>query len=51
MKENEGLQMEYTMDMCPKTLDYLARTAYIAIDPDWSVDDIAKVAEIINQSL
>lgn len=51
MKENEGLQMDYTMDMCPKTLDYLARSAYIAIDPDWAADDIAKVAEIINQSL
>lgn len=51
MKENEGLQMDYTMDMCPNTLDYLARTAYIAIDPDWAADDIAKVAEIINQSL
>ncbi len=51
MKENEGLQMDYTMDMCPKTLDYLARTAYIAVDPDWSADDIAKFAEIINNAL
>lgn len=51
MKENEGLQMDYTMDMCPKTLDYLARTAYIAIDPDWSEGDIAKIAEIINNAL
>lgn len=51
MKENEGLQMDYTMDMCPNTLDYLARTAYIAIDPDWSEGDIAKIAEIINNAL
>ncbi len=51
MKENEGLQMDYTMDMCPKTLDYLARTAYISIDPDWSADDVARIAEIINNAL
>lgn len=51
MKENEGLQMDYTMDMCPKTLDYLARTAYIAIDPDWSEEDVANVAGIINNAI
>ena len=51
MKENEGLQMDYTMDMCQKTLDYLARTAYIAIDPDWTIDDIAKVAGTVNKAL
>lgn len=51
MKENEGLQMDYTMDMCPKTLDYLARTAYIAIDPDWTAEDIAKLAEKINNAI
>ena len=51
MKENQGLQMDYTMDMCPKTLDYLARTAYIAIDPDWTDEDIARVAEIINNAI
>lgn len=51
MKENEGLQMDYTMDMCPKTLDYLARTAYIAIDPDWSEENVANVAGIINNAI
>jgi hypothetical protein len=51
MKENEGLQMDYTMDMCPNTLDYLARTAYVAVDPDWTDEDIAKVAEIINNAI
>ena len=51
MKENEGLQMDYTMDMCPKTLDYLARTAYIAVNPDWTAEELAKVAEVINKSI
>ena len=47
MKENDGLQMDYTMDMCPKTLDYLARTAYISIEPDWTEEDINRVASVI----
>jgi hypothetical protein len=51
MKENEGLQHNYTMDMCPKTLDLLSRTAYIGINPDWTAEDIASVAEKINKAL
>lgn len=51
MKENQGLQMNYTMDMCPKTLDYLARTAYVSINPDWTGEELEKAAEIINKSL
>lgn len=51
MKENEGLQMDYTMDMCPKTLDYLARTAYIAVNPDWTAEEIENVAGIINNAI
>ena len=51
MEANKDLQHNYTMDMCPKTLDLLARTAYVAIDPDWSEADLEKVAQIINSSL
>ncbi len=51
MEENQGLQMDYTMDMCPKTLDLLARTAYIAINPDWTEEENTKIAEIINNSI
>ena len=47
MKENQGLQMDYTKDMCPKTLDYLARTAYISINPDWTEEELNNVAKII----
>ncbi len=47
MKENQGLQMDYTKDMCPKTLDYLARTAYISINPDWNEEELNSVAKII----
>lgn len=49
MKENQGLQMDYTMDMCPNTLDFLERTAYINLNPDWTAEDIERIANIINK--
>ena len=51
MKENQGLQMDYTMDMCPNVLDYLARTAYIWVSPDWTDEKRNEIAEIINSAL
>ena len=51
MESNKNLQHDYSMDMCPKTLDLLARTAYIAIDPDWTEDKVSEVAGIINNAL
>jgi dTDP-4-amino-4,6-dideoxygalactose transaminase len=47
-KENQGLQMNYTMDMCPKTLDLLKRTLYIPINPEWNEADLARIAEAMN---
>ncbi len=49
MEANQGLQMNYTMDMCPRTLDLLSRTAYVAINPDWTEADIAFVAGVLNK--
>ena len=51
MEANKELQTDYSMDMCPKALDYLARTAYISINPDWSEEDVTKIAEIVNNSI
>lgn len=51
MEANKDLQMDYSMDMCPKALDLLARTAYIAINPDWTEEENSKVAEIINNAI
>ena len=50
LKENQGLQMDYTMDMCPRTLDLLARTAYINLSPDWLDEEIDDIANKINAS-
>lgn len=51
MEANKDLQHDYSMDMCPKTLDLLARTAYVAIDPDWTAERVASVAKIINDAI
>ena len=45
MEANRELQQNYTMDMCPRTLELLACTAYLAVSPDWSD---AELAQIIN---
>lgn len=51
MKENQGLQFNYSMDMCPHALDLLARTAYIFVSPDWTEAEIETIAETVNSSL
>lgn len=40
MEANKNLRVNYDKDMCPKTLDVLARTVYISIKLDWSEKDI-----------
>lgn len=38
---NQGLRMNYTRDMCPRTLDILARTVFLSLHPDWSEEEVA----------
>ena len=40
MEANKDLNMDYSEDMCPKTLDLLSRTVYVAIDPDRTEQEI-----------
>ena len=40
--ENKGAQMDYSRDMCPRTLEILARTVFISIRPDWKVSDVRR---------
>lgn len=40
--QNQGLNMNYTNLMCPKTLDILKRTVYISLNPDWSAEEIER---------
>ena len=43
MPQNQGLRINYSKDMCPKTLDLLARTAFVSLRADWSDDKINSV--------
>ena len=51
MAANQGLQTDYTPNMCPATLDYLSRTAYVAVDPDADADAVERTAQILNASV
>lgn len=39
---NQGLRMNYTPDMCPRTLDILSRTVFISLHPDWSEEEVTR---------
>jgi dTDP-4-amino-4,6-dideoxygalactose transaminase len=36
MPGNKGLRLNYTKNMCPRTLDILKRTVFINLHPDWT---------------
>lgn len=42
LPQNQGLQTDYSPDMCPRTLDYLSRSVYLPLHCDWDdgvIDD------------
>jgi dTDP-4-amino-4,6-dideoxygalactose transaminase len=43
LPQNKELRTVYSADMCPKTLDLLARTVYISLHPDWSDEKVNEV--------
>ncbi len=49
MPANKDLRHNYTLDMCPASLDHLAKTAYCFINPDWTAEDIEqKAAQLLS---
>ncbi len=44
--KNRGLRMNYTADVCPRTLDLLRRTFFISVNPDATE---AQIAEIVRK--
>ncbi|MBE6607810.1 MAG: aminotransferase class I/II-fold pyridoxal phosphate-dependent enzyme [Ruminococcaceae bacterium] len=40
MEANKDIIPDYRLDMCEKTLDLLSRTVYIAVDPDWTSEQL-----------
>ena len=51
MEANRHIIPDYTMDMCPRTLDLLARTVYISIDPDWTAEQLSDTVSAIRAAL
>lgn len=51
MEANKDIVPDYTPDMCPKTLDYLARTFYFDIHPDLTEEQVDEVIAKIRAAL
>jgi len=45
LPQNKDLNMNYSIDMCPKTTDILSRTVVVGMNPDWTEADIMARAE------
>ena len=45
MEANKDHIPDYNVNMCPKTLEHLAKNCYISINPDWTDDDIERMAQ------
>jgi len=51
MKENAGLNFNITPDACLKTLDLLARTVYMDVNPDWTAQDVENKIKALNAAM
>jgi len=51
MEENKNLNHHYALDMCPKTLEYLSKTVYISIHPDWSEEQIERMIDAFRDAM
>ena len=49
--ENQGLRMDYSKDMCPRTLEILRRTVYINLNPDWTEEELKMRIDSCQQAL
>ena len=51
MEANRSIIPDYTIDMCPITLDILSRTVYVEIDPDWTEEALEKITLSVSNGL
>ncbi|MBO7171039.1 MAG: DegT/DnrJ/EryC1/StrS family aminotransferase [Clostridia bacterium] len=45
MPANQGIIPDYSVDMCPRTLDILGRVVYRDINPDWTNEEMDAIVE------
>jgi dTDP-4-amino-4,6-dideoxygalactose transaminase len=48
--KNKNLNMDVTEKSCPKTLDYLSRTVYLWLHPDWDDAEVNKKIEALKNA-
>ncbi len=41
--QNQGLRANYGAEVCPKTLELLKKYAFVAINPDWTEDELKDI--------
>lgn len=51
MEANKDIIPDYTIDMCPKTLDYLERTVYVGVHPDETEAELNQKIENIKKAI
>ena len=51
LPQNQGLQTDYAPDMCPRSLDYLARSVYLPLHCDWDDETVGEKAETILKAI
>jgi dTDP-4-amino-4,6-dideoxygalactose transaminase len=50
MHANQGLNFNYSSDMCSRTLELLRRTVNIALNPDWTQETIREKVDSIKKA-
>ena len=50
LEENKKLNVNYSLDMCPKTLDILATTVYFNIDPNADEERVNAQIKMIREA-
>ncbi len=50
MPANQGIIPDYTVDMCPVTLDILGRVVYCDVNPDWTKEDMDAKIETLKKA-
>ncbi len=49
-EENQGLNMNYSEDMCPKTLDILSKVVYVSVNPDWTKEEMDSIVSVLKSA-
>ncbi len=49
MEANKNLRMDYSQDMCQKSLDIISKVTYLEINPDWQTDQLDALIEKLMQ--